>query len=519
MKSPFLVLLLRCVAAAFSGLLIYASFEPLGWFISGILGVSLLLCAFAPRRLFRGDSTPPTKRRIIMSNGDLTGGGGFIVGLVHGLSQYLLLLPWIGEFVGAMPYVALAFACALYTGLFGILATLALRTRIGILAFPFLYVAVEFARSSFPFGGFAWVRLAWGQINGPLAQLASWGGPALVTFATVAVATALFSIVVHRSKAAIAVLLVVVLSGVGAWATNGKADNIGEVSVAAVQGNVPRMGLDFNAQRRAVLTNHVRETEKLGADSGVDLVIWPENSSDVNPFTDAQAGALVNEAVQSVNAPILVGTITRDQSGPKNTMVVMDPDTGVGEQHDKKYLQPFGEYMPMRDFFRMITPMVDMAGNFTPGDGDGVVHMNARSLGRSVAVGIATCYEVAFDAAGRDAVNNGAEFLTTPTNNATFGFTDMTYQQLAMSRLRAIELDRAVVVAATSGVSAIVNPDGTVEAETQIFEAATLKNSVPLRNTTTFAVQHGLTVELALVIIGWFIALCLILAPIFRRRR
>lgn len=128
--------------------------------------------------------------------------------------------------------------------------------------------------------------------------------------------------------------------------------------------------------------------------------------------------------------------------------------------------------------------------------------MNAANLGRAVTVGVMTCYEVIFDRAGRDAIANGAEFLTTPTNNATFGFTDMTYQQLAMSRMRAIEFDRAVVVAATSGVSAIVNPDGSISQNTRIFEAATLTESIPLKDTVTIAARVGFYVELLLVIIG-----------------
>lgn len=510
MNNPLVIVLLRLLAAAFSGLLVYASYEPHGWFVAGIAGMAVLFLAYAPRSFYSQSKVAGAKKKLVFSNGDLTGGGGFLIGLVHGLSLYLLLLPWIGEFVGAMPYVALSIVLALFSGGFGVFATLCLRKPRGILWYAFIYVAVEYLRSNYPFGGFAWVRLAWGQINGPLAQLASYGGPALVTFTTVIVSLSLVCLAVRRSKSAIAVLLVVGVAAGSAWLTNGQEEDTGRVRVAAIQGNVPRMGLDFNAQRRAVLANHVRETQKLGSDNNADIIIWPENSSDVNPFTDVEAADLIDEALRTTQRPILVGTITREEDGPKNTMVVMDPDSGAGDKHNKKFLQPFGEYMPWRDFFRMITPMVDMAGNFTPGTGTGVVRMNAESLGRAVALGVVTCYEVAFDAAGRDAVLNGAEILTTPTNNATFGFTDMTYQQLAMSRMRALELDRAVVVAATSGVSALVQPDGEVTAKTQIFEPATLQDSMPLRDSITVAARYGLYVELALVIIGAFIALWLV---------
>ena len=139
-------------------------------------------------------------------------------------------------------------------------------------------------------------------------------------------------------------LVFAMIAGIG---VNDPRHTTDEVSIAAIQGNVPRMGLDFNAQRRAVLSNHVRVTEEL-ADSGeeVDLVIWPENSSDVNPFSDERARELIDGAVEAIDAPVLVGTITHDEVGARNTMVVMDPETGPGDYHHKIYLQPFGEYMP-----------------------------------------------------------------------------------------------------------------------------------------------------------------------------
>lgn len=483
-------LVLRLLLAAVSGLLVYASYEPLGWWVAGVIGIGLLYLSLAPWP-YRSDNP---RLRI-----------GALLGFVHALVLYLLLLPWVGEFVGNLPYVALAVVCAVYAVATGAGGVAIARWRYGFLAFPFLYALVEFARSSWPFGGFSWVRLAWGQINGPLADLAPWGGPALVTLAAALVGCGLAALAVRdrrvRLIGAVAVILPLVAGLVAGLGVNDARHTVGEVDVAAIQGNVPRMGLDFNAQRRAVLANHARVTQELAASGEeVDLVIWPENSSDVNPFADARARELIDDAVAAVDAPVLVGTITRDEVGDRNTMVVFDPETGVGDHHHKIYLQPFGEYMPMRDFFRIFSPYVDQAGDFQPGDGTGTVDM--RAGGRDVTIGVATCYEVAFDSAYRDAVLNGAQILTTPTNNATFGFTDMTYQQLAMSRMRAIELDRAVVVAATSGVSAMVNPDGSVSQNSGIFEPAQLVETLPLRDSITFAARHGFLVQLVIVMIG-----------------
>jgi apolipoprotein N-acyltransferase len=102
-------------------------------------------------------------------------------------------------------------------------------------------------------------------------------------------------------------------------------------------------------------------------------------------------------------------------------------------------------------------------------------------------VGIAICWEIAFDDLVADSVAAGAQVLAVPSNNATFGLTDMTFQQLAMSRVRAVEHDRAVLVVTTSGVSATIAPDGTVTAATRRFAPDVLVDATPLRATTTLA--------------------------------
>lgn len=477
------ILALRLGVAALSGVSVYLSYAPIGWWPAAIVGMALFYLCLAPQVTVRV---------------------GALLGFVHGLSLYLFLLPWIGEFVGNLPYVALAVTEALYSIAVGAGGAVLMKRRMHW-AFPLWFVSVEWLRSTWPFGGFAWGRIAWGQVGGPLQYLAPYGGPALVSVATLACATGL-ALCLLRPRLLGAALLVVPLALGGAASISRGGGEVGQVTVAAIQGNVPRLGLDFNEQRRAVLSNHVKQTEALNQQ--VDLVVWPENASDVNPFADAGAMNMIDQAVQSAHAPILVGTLTRDDVGPRNTMVVFDPETGQGEYHHKKYLQPFGEYMPYRSFFRLFSSYVDMAGNFQPGDGTGVVHM------KGIPVGVSTCYEVAFDAAGRDAVHNGAQILTVPTNNATFGFTDMTYQQLAMSRMRALELDRAVVIAATSGVSAIVLPSGEVTQKTSIFTNGTLVETLPLKDSSTFAARAGKYVEHVLSIMG----VLFLIAALWKRR-
>lgn len=495
-----MIRLLRYPLAFVSGFLLFCSYEPLGWWWTAIPSIALLYFVLSP---IRG-------QRIGI-------GVGALLGFIHALGNYLFLLPWIGEFVGKMPYLALSVTEALYSAAFGVLAVIILRSsRWAPLMFAFWYVAIEFIRSSWPFNGFAWVRLAWGQVDGPIAHVSALGGPALVTWTVALLGGAVAALFLSETKpdrirAAVPAALSIVLIAAGLLLPAGKPT--GEVTVAAIQGNVPRMGLDFNTQRRAVLANHARVTQELK--EPVDLVVWPENSSDVNPFTDAQAESLIKTSVLAVQAPILVGTITADDVGERNTMQVFNADGTPGEHHYKKYLQPFGEYMPFRELLRKVSPLVDLAGDFKPGDGSGTVNMITPRNNQTVTLGVATCYEVAFDAAYRDAVNHGAELLATPTNNATFGFTDMTYQQLAMSRMRAIELDRAVVVAATSGASAIVLPDGSVTHQSKIFTPAALVDTLPLKDSITPAARVGKFVEWFLVAMGVIAAVACV--PMERR--
>ncbi|AZA13545.1 apolipoprotein N-acyltransferase [Corynebacterium choanae] len=477
---------LRLGLSAASGLLCYGAFAPAGQWLFAIVGMLLFTVALLPwGQLYPG-------WRIFAA-----------VGVMQSLVMYLLLLPWIGELVGTMPFVALAVTESLYGIIVGMFAGIAARHRLlAPLGVAATWTAGEWARASWPFGGFAWGRLAWGQVESPLVILATLAGPALVSCMVVLIGATLANLFFALTKRGIytnicylllPVLLAAVTVGIN---PRFSADN-GNMTIAAVQGNVPRLGLDFNTQRRAVLANHVTETMRI--DQPVDVVLWPENASDINPLTDQQAFADIVASAKHAGAPVLVGTITRDETGPHNTVIAINPDGTTGQRHDKKYLQPFGEWMPYRQLLRHVTDLVDLANDFVPGNGNGVITVEQALSHNPVAIGIATCYEVLFDQAIADAIQGGAEILAIPTNNATFGFSDMTYQQLAMSRLRAVETHRYVVIAATSGVSAIVSPTGEVMQETNIFQARHLIAEVGLSTQITTAVRYGQAIELLIV--------------------
>ena len=495
----------RLVVTVVAGWLIFQSFPPTNWWWGAVVAFALLAWVL---------TRPATT---------LLGGLGY--GFLFGLVFYLALLPWISMLVGSMPWIALATVSALYPALFGLFAIVVRRLPGWPLWFAVVWAAQEWLKSVFPFGGFPWGAVAFGQTNGPLLPLVQLGGVAVLSTAIVLVGSSLTAIILetvrwlrtsgHTSAAnPPAVVLpgvcicLVLLTAVLVWpqVRHAGTGSGGEpaVTVAVVQGNVPRLGLQFNNQRRAVLDNHVRETMRLAEDVRAgsapqpQFVIWPEDSSDIDPLLYAEAGQEIQAAAQAIGAPILVGTVLgaggRIQETPEytNTVIVWNPVTGPADRHDKEIVQPFGEYLPMPWLFKHLSGYAGHAGHFVPRTSSDVVHV------AGVPVGVATCWEVVFDREPRKAVLNGAQLLAVPSNNATFN-QSMSEQQLAFAKVRAVEHDRYVLVAGTTGISAVIAPDGAELARTEFFQPAYLDTLVRLKTTLTPATRWGPIVQWMLV--------------------
>jgi apolipoprotein N-acyltransferase len=465
--------------------------------------------------------------------------GGAWLGLVTGLTFFVPLLSWTGVYVGPLPWLALATSQALYVALAGAASAVVSRLPFWPLWTAALWVGAEALRGRMPFGGFPWGRLGFSQTDGPLLSLAAYGGVPLVSFAVALCGTLLAlallganelwraddasarSPALRSAAAATAGVLAVPLVGALAWLPlPGSSLTAGgdAVTVALIQGNVPRAGLDFNAQRRAVLDNHVERTLELaqavedGEQARPDLVIWPENSSDIDPYANADAARAIDRAADAIGVPILVGAVV---DGPgdtvRNTAIVWDPESGPGDTYDKRHPVPFAEYIPYRSFFRTFSDKVDLVRrDFRAGDQVGVLDVGGTSLGDLI------CFEVVYDGLTRDVVAGGAGMLVVQTNNATFGFTEESEQQLALSRLRAVEHGRTVAIAATSGISAIVAPDGSVVRDTSLFTPAVIVADIAQRESTTVATRLGAAPEWLVAALG---AGALVAAGLRRRRR
>jgi len=463
---------------------------------TAVLSGLVLNVAFPPHDLWW--LAPVAVALLVLACRDTTARRGAALGALHGLAFFGTLLVWTGTIAGPLAWGALTLLETAFAAVLG--ATLAVVTRLRHwpLWAAAAWVLEEALRDRIPFGGFTWGRLAFSQGHTPLTPLAALGGAPLVTFAVAAVATALL-VRFSRSWTALVGPALVVTALVVPTPTDGE-----QVTVALIQGNVPRLGLDAFSQRAAVLGNHVDATHQLAVEvregrvPRPDLVVWPENASDLDPYTDDQARALIHEAVRDIGVPVLVGAVT-DGPGEKvsNRGIVWDPVTGPGESYVKRHPVPFGEYIPFRSLVRAVTKKVDLVpSDFAAGDRAGVLDVGPARVGDVI------CFEVAYDGLVRDVVTGGGRLVVVQTNNATFGRSGETSQQLAMGRLRAVEHGRTVLVAATSGVSAVIAPDGSLQDRSEVFTRDVLLERVTLRDDRTPATRLGALPEALIVLLA-----------------
>jgi apolipoprotein N-acyltransferase len=478
-------LLPRVGAAVAAGLLMLVAFPPYGQWWTAPVAVAALAWAVHRRRLR----------------------AGLGLGSLAGIVFFAPLLGWTNLHTGLVPWLLLSGLEALFVGVFGMAAawTSGLADRwpwTAPLLTGALWTATEALRDRVPFGGFPWGRLAFSQADSPLLRLAAAGGAPLVTFAVATAGGLLAAAVAGRGRPVTWITPVAALALFGiAWVVPITPPAGRSVQVAIVQGNVPRLGLDFNAQRRAVLDNHVKATIALAEDVAAgrrpqpDLVIWPENSSDIDPFVNADATDAIDDAARAIKAPILVGAVLQDpaEGGVQNAALVWTPDHGVTARYTKRHPVPFAEYIPLRPIARLVSSEVDrVSTDFIPGHSPGVLTVGPATVGDVI------CFEVAYDGLVRDTVTGGGQLLTVQTNNATFD-TAEAQQQLAMVRLRAVEHGRDALMASTVGISAFVDAHGTVTDATRFDTAAVQLRDLHLGGARTLATRLGAAPEAAIV--------------------
>lgn len=438
---------------------------------------------------------------------------GFGYGLVFGFAWMLPLFKWLWDFLGPQygpwPWLGVTAVCAVLFAVPCTVMALAAKLRLAPVYLAATFVAGEAIRSRFPIGGFPWAQLAFSQPSGPLLPFAAIGSAPLLTFAVGFTGAALAQVILlARQRKARALVVPVVLTlvpvivGLAITPLINRPEQGPSVRAMAIQGNGPNIGLDLlNAgdvlwQRNLTETEHVAQQIRAGEIPKPDLAIVPESVADL-PGTRPQDLGRIKELSDLLGTPVAVGSRSLPERGQaRNVAVGYDPKTGKTGEYTKQHLAPYGEFVPLRSIARLFTPFLGEGSDMAPGTTPGVI-----PLGKAK-VGMAICFDAAYDDVLRGATNAGATMLAVPTNNAWFGRTEMTYQQQAMSRVRAVEHDRAVVIAATTGSSAIIRPDGSVQQRTGQFTATALAGEVPLRSKITVADKLGAWPEWILTFLG-----------------
>ncbi|MDK9670057.1 apolipoprotein N-acyltransferase [Propionibacterium freudenreichii] len=372
-----------------------------------------------------------------------------------------------------------------------------------------IWTLVEALSARFPFGGFAWDRLAFTLPDQPLGGylwlVGAAGAGWLLALSGCLVVVVVRAVVARggrwlpRMAAGIAAMGLLaaggaVLSAVPATTGAGRG-----VTVGVVQGNVDgSAGPHTMGYARSVTDNHLSETimamarARTGLDAMPDFLAWPENSTDMDPNQDEETHQLIADAQAIAARPILVGAVTLEPGDDgRQTAGLWWDASGETARYAKRNAVPFGEFTPLKDLVFAIAPMAREVGRQTiPGTAPGVI-TGTLPDGSSVRVGDIICYELAFDSTVYDTVRHGAEVVVVQSNNATYAGTMQPRQQFAITRVRAMEMRREVVVSTTSSLSGLIDARGRVVEHSQEDTAWARTFTVPTRQGVSAGVSTG----------------------------
>ena len=431
------------------GLVASLSFEPIAIWVFAIVGLAFWYQLISQQNL---------KQRLQTS-------------YFFGLGVLLPTQMWTGIYVGNLPWLILCVAQACF---FMIPAFFVGKAKkFNQIAFICSYGIVELTLRTLPFTGFGWSRLAFSQIDSPLSSIYP-----LLGVAAVALFVAWFATV----RSLIAFLYPALMVLCASFIPNPVIID-GSLRVALVQGGVVNLGLDFNDKPKEVFHRHLNQTQNSILPNQADLIVWPENAVDVDIFKNNDVMQAITDLSLELKTPILIGGVTNSPN-PRNQSMLFDPN--LKQVYTKRYLTPFGEYLPLRTLAERLSPYAKEIKDFDAGV-DPIVFQIDNHEFRSL-----ICYELLDD---RFSVQNNMDFLIIQTNNATFGDTAQLDQQLNIGKVRAAESSRHIGYVSTTGTSSFINSDGKIESKLDKFNPGTLVSNINISSGSTYAQRYGWLVE------------------------
>ena len=510
-------LLLRVVVVLLAGVALGLSWQPYGLWPLMLLGIPAFTLAV------RGV-------RPLVAIG---------LGYLFGLIMLTITVSWV-HVLGNWIAVLLIIFLALYFGLLGLTLALVSRLRWWPLAAACCWVLIEYTYSRIPFGGFGWTRIAYAAVDTPLAGWFPIIGVAGVSFVLALLGQLIAWIVLtlwrlrrgtparrgHVVIAATAALSIVLLgSALRLYQVEPAVSPAGSVRIGIVQGNIPGRGIEAMGRARSVTNNHLSETiqlmtkARLGEVPEPDFLLWPENSTDIDPTADALTKLTVQAAADVADRPILVGAVMQGPGVDERQTAALwwDPDRGAIARYDKQNLVPFGEWIPFRAQLLPLIPLLKQVGaQSVPGTRPGV--LDVRLDGRRIKIGDAICFELAYDQTMYRSLIGGAQVSMVQSNNATYGGTGQIEQQFAITRARAMESRREIAVATTNSISGFITRDGSVATRTQEFTAQSMVVEMPLRSALTPAIRVAPWLERGVALAALLACLAALLRPTQRSR-
>ena len=484
-----------------AGALVAFSLPPWGWWPLAFVGIALY--AVVGDRLEQEEAS----RRRRFGHAWLFGAGWMYLGM-----GWMVQLTVPG-------YLA---AGAVFAAYHGVAALLVPPGRWALVGRPAAHTLAEVVRMSFPFGGVPLATLGISQVGGPLAGVARVGGVILITWVVFQLAMIVPEIVQWMRRrgaggeptttdapdrwlivAPLAVTAVVVLGAVTV-APDGGSNGV-TIEVAAVQGGGEQGTRAIDVPSIVVTERHLEATRSIPTDRGddLDLVLWPENTIDVDEvdgFATSPIAALIADEAARLDTPISVG-LTEDVNATQytNAQVVVTPEGEITSRYDKVRRVPFGEYVPFRSILERITSAVDQVGDAVAGTEPAVLEL---PTGERFATAIS--WEIFFGGRVREGVEGGGQAVLNPTNGASYTGTIVQTQQVASSRLRAIETGRWVVQAAPTGFTAFIDHTGEVRQRSTQREQVVLYDTVELRDGETWytTIGDGPWILLLLLVLG-----------------